>query len=48
MISPPMVPATKGNQKASLSVPSIKGIKPRTVETTVKKIGTILAFQAFR
>lgn len=44
--NPPMVPAANGNQKASLPVPTINGMKPRMVETTVKKIGTILAFHA--
>lgn len=44
--NPPIVPAAKGNQKASFSVPIINGINPRIVETTVRKIGTILAFQA--
>ena len=48
MISPPIVPAAKGNQKASLSVPNMKGMNPRIVEMTVKKIGVILALQAFR
>ena len=43
---PPMVPAANGNQKASLSVPTMNGIKPKIVETTVRKIGTILAFHA--
>ena len=33
--NPPIVPAANGNQNASLSVPTIKGIKPR-----------IFAFQA--
>lgn len=40
--NPPIVPAANGNQNASLSVPTIKGIKPRMVETTVRKIGRIL------
>lgn len=44
--NPPIVPAASGNQNASLSVPTIKGIKPRMVETTVRKIGRIFAFQA--
>lgn len=44
--NPPIVPAANGNQNASLSVPTIKGIKPRMVETTVRKIGRIFAFQA--
>ena len=46
MTNPPMVPAANGNQKASLPVPTMNGIKPRMVDTTVKKIGTILAFHA--
>lgn len=41
--NPPIVPAANGNQNASLSVPTIKGIKPRMVETTVRKIGRIFA-----
>lgn len=32
MISPPTVPAAKGNQKASLPVPTIKGMNPNMVE----------------
>ena len=47
MINPPIVPDANGNQKASFSVPTMKGMKPRIVETTVRKIGTILAFHAF-
>ena len=46
--SPPMVPAASGNQNASLSGPNMNGIKPKMVETTVRKIGVIFAFQAFR
>ena len=45
---PPIVPAAKGNQKASLSAPNIKGIKPKIVDTTVKNIGMIFEFQALR
>ena len=48
MASPPIVPAASGNQNASLSGPNMNGIKPRIVETTVRKIGVIFAFQAFR
>ena len=44
--NPPMVPAAKGNQKASLPVPTMKGTKPRMVDTTVRKTGTTLAFHA--
>ena len=44
--NPPIVPAANGNQNASLSVPTIKGMKPSMVEITVRKIGTTLAFQA--
>ena len=44
--NPPIVPAANGNQNASLSVPTMKGIKPKMVETTVRKIGIILAFHA--
>lgn len=48
MASPPMVPAASGNQNASLSGPNMNGMKPKMVETTVRKMGVILAFQAFR
>ena len=48
MIRPPIVPAASGNQKASLSVPSMNGINPSMVDITVRKIGVILAFHAFR
>ena len=48
MASPPMVPAASGNQNASLSGPNMNGMKPQMVETTVRKMGVILAFQAFR
>ena len=47
-ISPPIVPAARGNQKASWVSPITKGIKPKIVESTVSIIGTILAFQALR
>ena len=43
---PPIVPAAKGNQKASFPSPTIKGINPRIVETTVRKIGRIFEFHA--
>lgn len=46
IISPPIVPAANGNQKDSLSVPIMKGINPRMVDTTVRKIGITLAFHA--
>lgn len=46
MIRPPIVPAASGNQKASLSVPSMNGINPSMVDITVRKIGVILAFHA--
>ena len=45
--NPPIVPAAKGNQNASLPVPIINGTKPKTVETTVRKMGITLAFHAF-
>ena len=45
-INPPIVPAARGNQKASLNSPIIKGIKPNIVEKIVKKIGLTLAFHA--
>ena len=48
MASPPMVPAASGNQNASLSGPNMNGMKPKTFYTTVRKMGVILAFQAFR
>ena len=49
MIRPPIVPAASGNPKmASLSVPSMNGINPSMVDITVRKIGVILAFHAFR
>ena len=44
--NPPIVPAAKGNQKASFPSPTIKGINPRIVETTVRKIGIIFEFHA--
>lgn len=44
--NPPIVPAAKGNQNASFSIPTMNGIKPNIVETTVRKMGTIFAFQA--
>lgn len=47
IINPPIVPAAKENQKASLSKPIIKGINPRIVDTTIRKIGVIFAFHAF-
>ena len=46
MANPPMVPAASGNQNASLEVPTIKGINPSMVETTVRKMGMILEFHA--
>ena len=42
----PWIPAAKGNQKASFPSPTIKGINPRIVETTVRKIGRIFEFHA--
>ena len=45
MSRPPMVPAAKGNQKAS-TVPIRKGMKPKMVETTLRKMGMILVFHA--
>jgi hypothetical protein len=44
--NPPIVPAANGNQNASLVVPTINGINPSIVETTVRKIGIILEFHA--
>ena len=32
MISPPIVPAANGNQKASFPVPTMNGIKPQKAE----------------
>ena len=48
MVNPPMVPAASGNQKASLSGPNMNGINPSMVEITVREIGVIFAFHAFR
>ena len=45
IINPPIVPAAKENQKLSFS-PIIKGIKPSTVEVTVRNIGTTFTFHA--
>jgi alpha-D-xyloside xylohydrolase len=45
-ISPPQVPAAKGNQKASLYSPIIKGINPSIVEKIVRKMGVNLTFHA--
>ena len=39
--------AAKGNQKPSFSAPTMKGIKPKIVETTVRKIGITFVFHAF-
>ena len=44
--SPPIVPAAKGNQKPSFSAPIMKGINPKIVDTTVRKIGIIFEFHA--
>ena len=41
---PPIVPAAKGNQKASFPVPTMNGMNPNMVDTTVRKIGIILEF----
>jgi len=46
--SPPIVPAASGNQKPSLSAPNIKGMNPKIVEITVKKIGIIFELYALR
>ena len=46
IINPPIVPAAKGNQNAVLSVPTIKGMKPRMVDKTVSRRGIILALHA--
>ena len=46
MTKPPTVPTAKGNQKASFEVPTMKGMKPRIVLTTVRKMGITLAFHA--
>ena len=43
---PLIVPAAKGNQKASFPSPTIKGINPRIVEATVRKIVMIFEFHA--
>ena len=47
IINPPIVPAANGNQKPSYSAPTMKGIKPKIVEVTVRKIGITFVFQAF-
>lgn len=47
IINPPIVPAANGNQNPSFSAPTIKGINPKTVEATVRKIGIIFVFHAF-
>ena len=46
IINPPIVPAAKGNQNAVLSVPTIKGMKPRMVDKTVSRMGIILVLHA--
>ena len=46
IINPPILPAAKGNQNAVLSVPTIKGMKPRMVDKTVSRMGIILALHA--
>ena len=46
IINPPIVPAAKGNQNAVLSVPTIKGMKPRMVDKTVSRMGIIFALHA--
>ena len=45
-VRPPMVPAAKGNQNPSFTWPTMKGMKPRMVLMTVRKMGIILMFQA--
>lgn len=47
IINPPIVPAANGNQNSSFSAPTIKGINPKTIEATVRKIGIIFVFHAF-
>ena len=44
--NPPIVPAARGNQKASLPSVRRKGMKPRTVERTVRKMGITFTFHA--
>ena len=48
MTNPPNVPMARGNQKDSLLSPIMKGMKPRTVDMTVKSIGIILMRKARR
>ena len=48
MASPPMVPAASGNQNASLSGPNMNGMKPKMVETTVRKNGRDLSIPGFQ
>ncbi len=47
IINPPMVPAAKGNQNASLFIATMNGINPRMVDIIVRAIGIIFAFHAF-
>ena len=47
IINPPMVPAESGNQNPSFSLPTMKGINPNMVDTTVRKIGNTFLFHAF-
>ena len=47
IINPPIVPAANGNQNPSFSAPTIKGMNPKTVEATVRKIDIIFVFHAF-
>jgi hypothetical protein len=39
IVKPPIVPAAKGNQKASFVSPIMNGINPSMVDTTVNKMG---------
>jgi len=41
-ISPPIDPAAKANQKTSFCPDQTKGIRPKTVEIIVRKMGIIL------
>ena len=48
IINPPIVPAANGNQKPSRLSPIRKGIKPRTVDRTVRSTAVILALKAVK
>lgn len=45
---PPMVPIARGYQNDSFVSPIMKGMKPKIVDTTVSRIGTIFTLNACR